>query len=83
VYNKKGFFMEQTLIFMEIEEQIQNLRKIILQHAREQDLTDEEFLVDLHQLTYRILTLKRMLGNGTDSDNGIYKNYLEHASTAH
>ena len=75
--------MEQTLIFMEIEEQIQNLRKIILQHAREQDLTDEEFLVDLHQLTYRILTLKRMLGNGPDSDNRVYKNYLEHASTAH
>jgi len=80
--DNKGESMDQTAIFVEIDEQMQNLRKILLQHAREQDLSDEVFLVELHQLTHRILTLKRMIRNGSNRADEVYKNYLEYVPLA-
>jgi hypothetical protein len=72
--------MDQTKIFKEIEFEMQALRKLILQHAREQDLSDENFLIDLHQLTHRILTLKRMIRNGKKRNDEVYKNCLGYCS---
>jgi hypothetical protein len=75
--------MENLDIFSEIDVQMQSLRRLILQHAREHDLCDEDFLVELHQLSHRLLTLKRMVRNGKNSSNEMYKCYLNHMYDPH
>ena len=75
--------MDQARLFSEIDLEMQALRKLILQHAKEQDLGDEDFLIELHQLTHRILTLKRMIRNGKSRHDEVYKNCLGPYSSSH
>jgi hypothetical protein len=75
--------MDQTKVFSEMDEHIRKLRKIILKHARTEDLYDDEFLIDLHQVTHRILTLKRMMRNGKSRSEADNKNRMEHLSATY
>lgn len=74
--------MDQSKLFSELDQQTKDLRMLILKHAKEQDVSDEHFLIELHQLTHRILTLKRMIRNGKARNDDVYKNCLGYCSTA-
>lgn len=75
--------MDHTRVYSEIDEHLQILRKIILKHARTEDLYDDEFLIDLHQVTHRILTLKRMMRNGKSRSEADNKSRMEHLSATY